>query len=216
MRSPLSMSLAPRGTQVAERHGYLIYIAAEQVPNAMYRAWAEIMKDGKRVERSGLVGPRFADAAAAEQYALEWAQQWIDRECGTQAAAASRLIAPQLRQHRICTGGASVARVASCAGARHRESRRAVARSAQCVSRTAAPLSRRTGSPQPKQSRSFSVVANSSPCEQSTDRFSSAYIELISPRGMSKQYPAAGRSNRRRFPLHSCVIYRCCLRRCPR
>jgi transposase len=86
-RSALSMSLAPRGTQVADRRGYVIYVAAEQVPNAMYRAWAEIMKDGKRVERSGLVGPRFAEADAAEQYALEWARQWIDRECRTQAAA---------------------------------------------------------------------------------------------------------------------------------
>ncbi|MFM0733678.1 transposase [Paraburkholderia sediminicola] len=86
-RSPLSMSLAPRGTEVADQRGYVIYVAAEQVPNAMYRAWAEIMKDGKRVERSGLVGPRFAEAEAAEHYALEWARQWIDRECRTQAAA---------------------------------------------------------------------------------------------------------------------------------
>lgn len=86
-RSSLSMSLAPRGTQVADRRGYVIYVAAEQVPNAMYRAWAEIMKDGKRVERSGLVGPRFAEADAAEHYALEWARQWIDRECRTQVAA---------------------------------------------------------------------------------------------------------------------------------
>ncbi|MFP3564656.1 transposase [Paraburkholderia sp. SIMBA_030] len=86
-RSSLSMSLAPRGTQVADRRGYLIYVVAERVPNAMYRAWAEIMKDGKRVERSGLVGPRFADAQAAEQYALDWARQWIDRECRTLAAA---------------------------------------------------------------------------------------------------------------------------------
>ena len=86
-RSSLSMSLAPRGTQVADRRGYVIYVAAEQVPNAMYRAWAEIMKDGKRVERSGLVGPRFVEADAAEQYALDWARQWIDRECRTQAAA---------------------------------------------------------------------------------------------------------------------------------
>lgn len=86
-RSPLSMSLAPRGTQVADRRGYLIYVVAERVPNALYRAWAEIMKDGKRVERSGLVGPRFADADAAEQYALDWARQWIDRECRTLAAA---------------------------------------------------------------------------------------------------------------------------------
>jgi transposase len=88
-RNPLSMSLAPRGAEIADRRGYLIYVAAEQVPNAMYRAWAEIMKDGKRVERSGLVGPRFADADAAEHYALEWARQWIDRECAMLAAADS-------------------------------------------------------------------------------------------------------------------------------
>jgi transposase len=86
-RSSLSMSLAPRGTQVAGQQGYVIYVAAEQVPNAMFRAWAEIMKDGRRVERSGLVGPRFAEAEAAEQYALEWARQWIERECRTQAVA---------------------------------------------------------------------------------------------------------------------------------
>ncbi|CAB3717845.1 transposase [Paraburkholderia rhynchosiae] len=92
--SPLSTSLAPRGRQIADRHGYVIYAAAERVPNAMYRAWAEIMKDGKRVERSGLVGPRFADANAAEQYAFEWAMQWIDRECVTLAAVAA---APQAR-----------------------------------------------------------------------------------------------------------------------
>ncbi|WP_449261410.1 hypothetical protein, partial [Escherichia coli] len=34
-RSSLSMSLAPRGTQVAGQQGYVIYVAAEQVPNAM-------------------------------------------------------------------------------------------------------------------------------------------------------------------------------------
>ena len=86
-RSPLSMSLAPRGTEIAER-GYVIYVAAEPVPNGMYRAWAEIMKDGKRVERSGLVGPRFAETASAQHHALDWARQWIDRECLTLAAAA--------------------------------------------------------------------------------------------------------------------------------
>jgi transposase len=93
-RSPLSLSLAPRGMQIDGPHGYLIYVVAEQVPNAMYRAWAEIMKDGRRVERSGLVGPRFADANEAEQYALDWARQWIDRERATQTAAESASAAP--------------------------------------------------------------------------------------------------------------------------
>jgi len=86
--TPLWMSLtAPRGLQVADRQGYTIYVEAEQVPNA-FRAWAEIMKDGKRVERSGLIGPRFADVDAAHRFALDWARQWIDRECRTQEVAA--------------------------------------------------------------------------------------------------------------------------------
>lgn len=86
--TPLWMSLAaPPGLQVADRQGYTIYVAAEPVPNDKYRAWAEIMKDGKRVERSGLIGPRFADVDAAHRFALDWARQWIDRECRTQDAA---------------------------------------------------------------------------------------------------------------------------------
>jgi hypothetical protein len=80
-RSPLPMSVAARGAQVVDRRGYVIYVAAERVPKAMYRAWAEIEQDGRRVERSGLVGPRFADADEAQEYALEWARQWIDRQC---------------------------------------------------------------------------------------------------------------------------------------
>jgi transposase len=80
--TPLWMSLTtPRGLQVADRQGYVIYVAAEPVPDDKYRAWAEIMKDGKRVERSGLIGPRFADVDAVHRFALEWARQWIDREC---------------------------------------------------------------------------------------------------------------------------------------
>jgi transposase len=81
--SPLWMSLAmPDGEQFNDARGYVIYVAAERVASAMYRAWAEIMKDGRRVERSGLIGPRFDDPQAARQFALEWAVDWIDRECG--------------------------------------------------------------------------------------------------------------------------------------
>jgi transposase len=83
---PLLMNSSPRPLQVTDRHGYIIYAMAEAVPNAMYRAWTEIVKDGKRVERSGLVGPRFADSQDAQQYALEWACQWIDRQVRTLAA----------------------------------------------------------------------------------------------------------------------------------
>lgn len=111
-RNPLSMSFAPRGTQIDDARGYAIFIAAEQVPNAMYRAWAEILKDGKRVERSGLVGPRFADADAAEHYALEWARQWIDRECETIAAAESAHVSSQAGVHGAVSHGPAVHAVA--------------------------------------------------------------------------------------------------------
>jgi len=87
-RSPLWMGMSAPGNQLADRRGYVIYVMAQSVPNQMYRAWAEIMKDGKRVERSGLVGPRFETPEAAERHAFEWAQQWIDRHCRMLAAAA--------------------------------------------------------------------------------------------------------------------------------
>ncbi|WP_144153554.1 DUF6566 family protein [Paraburkholderia sp. BCC1885] len=86
-RSPLPMSVAARGTQIVDRPGYVIYVTAERVPNAMYRAWAEIEHDGRRVERSGLVGPRFANPDDAREYALEWARQWIDRQAPVTNAA---------------------------------------------------------------------------------------------------------------------------------
>jgi transposase len=94
-RSPLSLSLARRGAQVDDPRGYVIYMAAEQVPNSMYRAWAEIMKDGRRIERSGLVGPRFDNPQSAERFALDWAEQWIDRECRSLAATAALEVAAE-------------------------------------------------------------------------------------------------------------------------
>jgi hypothetical protein len=51
-----------------------------------YRASVEIIKDGRRVERSGLIGPRFADLESAETHALEWARGWIDRQASAVAA----------------------------------------------------------------------------------------------------------------------------------
>ncbi|CAG4920735.1 transposase [Paraburkholderia saeva] len=87
-RSAMRMGLSSHGTQFSDRRGYVIDVIAQPVPGDMYRAWAEIMKDGRRVERSGLVGPRFETPEAAEQYALDWAQQWIDRDERTLVAAA--------------------------------------------------------------------------------------------------------------------------------
>jgi hypothetical protein len=87
-RTAMRMGLASHGTQFADRRGYVIDVIAQPVPGDMYRAWAEIMKDDRRVERSGLIGPRFETPEAAEQYALDWAQQWIDRDERTLVAAA--------------------------------------------------------------------------------------------------------------------------------
>ncbi|MCA8271518.1 transposase [Burkholderia sp. AU30280] len=74
-----SASFAAAEPQVDEYRGYTIYGIAQPVQNLMYRAWAEISQQDRRVERSGLIGPRFTDAEEAEQFALDWARQWIDR-----------------------------------------------------------------------------------------------------------------------------------------
>ncbi|MDS0794519.1 transposase [Burkholderia pseudomultivorans] len=74
-----SASFASAEPQIDEYRGYTIYGIAQPVQNLMYRAWAEIVQDDRRVERSGLIGPRFTDPEEAEQYALDWARQWIDR-----------------------------------------------------------------------------------------------------------------------------------------
>ncbi|MBB3257498.1 transposase [Paraburkholderia bannensis] len=74
----------PLVEQIAEWRGYVVHLSVEaarsRTHRGMYRAAAEILKDGKRVERSGLVGPAFDDADAARHYAFDWARQWIDRE----------------------------------------------------------------------------------------------------------------------------------------
>jgi transposase len=67
---------------------YIVHASAQPVAKEQqvsYRASAEIVKEGRRIERSGLIGPRFADNESAERYALDWARDWIDRH---EAAAA--------------------------------------------------------------------------------------------------------------------------------
>jgi transposase len=72
------------------RH-HIIHASAQPVAKQFqltYRASTEIVKDGRRVERSGLIGPRFTDRHSAERYALDWARDWVDRH---EAAAQPRL-----------------------------------------------------------------------------------------------------------------------------
>jgi transposase len=70
---PFEPSVVP----VGDAHGYTIYPIARTVSGDMFRGWAEIVKDGQRIERSGLIGPRFYTSDEARDYALEWAKRWI-------------------------------------------------------------------------------------------------------------------------------------------
>ncbi|MDN7672372.1 transposase [Burkholderia oklahomensis] len=94
---PASFSFGMHTPQTETYRGYTVYGIAQPVQNLMYRAWAEIVQEDRRVERSGLIGPRFTDAESAEQYALDWARQWIDRQCagGRDAREASAPAAEQ-------------------------------------------------------------------------------------------------------------------------
>ncbi|MGF6781545.1 transposase [Paraburkholderia sp. GAS334] len=76
------MGLASNGKREFDPRGYVIYLAADPVANARFRGWAEIVRDARRVARSGLIGPSFKNGEAAQQYALEWARRWIDEASG--------------------------------------------------------------------------------------------------------------------------------------
>ena len=66
--------------QVVERRSYVIHAVADPASKELFRAWAEIMKNGRRIERSGLIGPRFRDVETAQKYAFDWACRWIDQQ----------------------------------------------------------------------------------------------------------------------------------------
>jgi transposase len=74
---PLPMAFEPDCAPVHDGHGYAIYAIARPVAGSMFRGWAEIVKDGRRVERSGLIGPRHENPQEAAEYALEWSRRWI-------------------------------------------------------------------------------------------------------------------------------------------
>ncbi|WP_213302458.1 transposase [Paraburkholderia sacchari] len=95
-------SATPPAVQVVEWRGCEIHLSVELARNDMYRAAVEILKDGKRLERSGLIGPPFEDCEAARHYAFDWACQWIEREvpASVGASAVAPAVAPS-------TGGVS-------------------------------------------------------------------------------------------------------------
>jgi transposase len=190
-RNPLSMSLASRGTQVAARNGYVIHTVAEQAPDTMYRASAEIIRDGKRLERSGLIGPRFAEAAEAEQFALDWATQWIDRECSAdmpaepmaaqaQAQAQNQPDAPEEAPTPSVTAQPLARPLPAL---RHVPEPVAVNHGGPLhgpINAFRGPLRRYPGEPVAATATTSSVPANGATDNTAAERFSSAYIELIS------------------------------------
>jgi hypothetical protein len=86
---------APGGAvQVAEWRGFTMSLTVQPVRNRMFRAAVEILKDGQRLERSGLIGPPFQDREAARNFAFDWAREWVEREMpAAPAASASRAVA---------------------------------------------------------------------------------------------------------------------------
>jgi transposase len=82
------MGLASKGQTESDPRGYVIYIAADRLANTRFRGWAEIVRDERRIARSGLIGPSFKNCETAQQYALEWARRWIDEESSEDSDAA--------------------------------------------------------------------------------------------------------------------------------
>ena len=80
---PQNKAVSPLSVSGDEHYqGYVIRATAEpsvRSPSA-FRASAEIWKDGKRVERSGLIGPCFDDSGSAQCFARQWAHSWVRRQ----------------------------------------------------------------------------------------------------------------------------------------
>lgn len=103
---PLPMAFEPDCAPVHDGHGYTIYAIARPVAGSMFRGWAEIVKDGRRVERSGLIGPRYENPKDAADYALEWSRRWI-------AAQSTRVTHPEQTDAAAPHRAAPVANVVS-------------------------------------------------------------------------------------------------------
>ena len=91
------MGLASKGRSVVHAQGYVVYVAVDAVPDDMFRGWTEIIRDGRRVARSGLIGPKFCAPETAMQFALAWARSWIELNAGR----ARIQDAPGLLVHRL-------------------------------------------------------------------------------------------------------------------
>jgi hypothetical protein len=95
--------------QVAEWRGYTMSLTVQPVRNRMFRAAVEILKDGTRLERSGLIGPPFQDREAARNFAFDWAREWVEREGPDAPAASAARSASQLASQPVAQSAAQPA-----------------------------------------------------------------------------------------------------------
>ena len=92
--------------QVAEWRGYTMSLTVQPVRNRMFRGAVEILKDGKRIERSGLIGPPFQDRESARNFAFDWAREWLDREGSAESASGVSWPGSHLAKHSALKGAA--------------------------------------------------------------------------------------------------------------
>lgn len=92
--------------QVAEWRGYTMNLTVQPVRNRMFRGAVEILKDGKRIERSGLIGPPFQDRESARNFAFDWAREWLDREGAAESASGVSWPGSHLARHTASKGAA--------------------------------------------------------------------------------------------------------------
>ncbi|MEK6292488.1 MAG: hypothetical protein V4793_14085, partial [Paraburkholderia tropica] len=155
---PLWTNAIVEATQIVEWDGYAMHLSVETSRNNMYRAAVEILKDGKRLERSGLIGPPFEDADSARNFAFDWARQWVEREGEIEPEAATSAAEPGSS---VASEAASEAGAQTTALSTTRSTNGVITRSAAGSVRLA-PMQRFTAS--------TPLRASVDPCDSSAER----------------------------------------------
>ncbi|SDD48990.1 transposase [Paraburkholderia lycopersici] len=90
--------------QVAEWRGYTMSLTVQPVRNRMFRGAVEILKDGRRLERSGLIGPPFQDRESARNFAFDWAREWVEREGAAESTSGASFPVSHPARHSAAKG----------------------------------------------------------------------------------------------------------------
>ncbi len=78
---PYGLKSSPPGIEIDFRERYVIRVIVEPVANSMYRASAEVLYDGNRIARSGLIGSCCPAETKAQAIAMNWALEQVDAHC---------------------------------------------------------------------------------------------------------------------------------------